>query len=73
MSVPIRGPLKNRHTQPLPSALRPFSEADVSETGKTCGDCGLCCKLLGIEAIKKAPGQWCGHFRKGVGGCGIYE
>lgn len=44
----------------------------MSETGKSCGDCGLCCKLLGIDAIDKAPGQWCGHFRKGGGGCGIY-
>ena len=39
----------------------------MSESGKSCGDCGLCCKLLGIDAIDKAPGKWCGHFRKGVG------
>lgn len=39
---------------------------------KSCGDCGLCCKLLGVEAIDKPSGAWCGHFRKGVGGCGIY-
>ena len=39
---------------------------------KSCGDCGLCCKLLGIEAINKQPGSWCGHFKRGGGGCGIY-
>ena len=38
---------------------------------KSCGDCSLCCKLMGIEALAKPAGQWCGHFRKGAG-CGIY-
>ena len=38
---------------------------------RTCGDCGMCCKLMGVAAIDKAPHSWCGHFRKG-GGCGIY-
>jgi hypothetical protein len=38
---------------------------------KSCGDCGLCCKLLGITALDKAPGSWCGHFERG-GGCGVY-
>jgi hypothetical protein len=40
--------------------------------GKSCGDCSLCCKLLGVDALEKAPGQWCAHFKRG-GGCGIYE
>ena len=38
---------------------------------KSCGDCGLCCKLLGVEAIGKAPGKMCAHFRRGLG-CRIY-
>lgn len=38
---------------------------------RTCGDCGMCCKLMGVAAIDKAPHAWCGHFRKGAG-CGIY-
>ncbi|EJL32797.1 hypothetical protein PMI01_02436 [Caulobacter sp. AP07] len=38
---------------------------------RTCGDCGMCCKLMGVKAIDKAPHVWCGHFRKGAG-CGIY-
>ena len=39
---------------------------------RTCGDCGLCCKLMGVSALAKAPHSWCGHFKKGAG-CGIYE
>ncbi|NEX92118.1 YkgJ family cysteine cluster protein [Caulobacter sp. 17J65-9] len=38
---------------------------------KSCGDCSLCCKLLGIASIAKEPGSWCGHYRRGSG-CGIY-
>lgn len=40
--------------------------------GKACGSCGLCCKVLAIEALEKPDGVWCGHFKKG-GGCGYYE
>ncbi|MDB5454656.1 MAG: hypothetical protein JWP92_241 [Caulobacter sp.] len=39
---------------------------------RTCGACGLCCKLMGVAALAKAPHSWCGHFQKGVG-CGVYE
>lgn len=39
---------------------------------KSCGSCGLCCKVLAIEALDKPDGAWCGHFKKG-GGCGFYE
>lgn len=42
----------------------------MTET-KSCGDCSLCCKLLGVAALEKPAGQWCAHFRKGAG-CGIY-
>ena len=38
---------------------------------KSCGDCGMCCKLMGVEALRKPPHAWCGHFRKGAG-CAIY-
>lgn len=64
----------NKPSHPLAN-FRPLSISGmvVSEAGKSCGDCGLCCKLLGVEAIGKKNGQWCAHFRKGVGGCGIYE
>lgn len=38
---------------------------------KSCGDCTLCCKLLGVAALDKPAGQWCAHVRCGAG-CGIY-
>lgn len=44
----------------------------MSETGKSCGDCGLCCKLMGVDAIAKAPLTWCRQFKRGCG-CLIYE
>lgn len=40
--------------------------------GKSCGDCGLCCKLIGVESIAKPQFTWCWHFKK-TAGCGIYE
>lgn len=36
-----------------------------------CGDCRLCCKVLGIVELKKPVGKWCSHTCKA--GCGIYE
>lgn len=37
----------------------------------TCGECGACCKLLGIETLGKPAGPWCEHFFEG--GCRIYD
>jgi hypothetical protein len=31
----------------------------------------MCCKLLGVEELKKHPNVWCGHVQKRKG-CGIY-
>lgn len=44
-----------------------------SPTGRVCGDCSLCCKLLAIEELGKVEGQWCRHCRPGAGACTIYE
>jgi len=46
-----------------------MTEGVASE--RSCGDCGLCCKLLGVQAIDKSPGKWCAHFKRGAG-CRIY-
>lgn len=43
----------------------------MAADGKNCGPCGLCCKLLGVEAIAKPPGKMCAEFKRGVG-CRIY-
>lgn len=39
---------------------------------KSCGDCGLCCKLMGVSALGKPAGKWCRQFSK-TSGCAIYE
>jgi hypothetical protein len=44
----------------------------MKTTKRECGNCNLCCKLLGISEIKKPPGQWCGHVKCGKG-CAIYD
>ena len=44
---------------------------DLTAAGKTCGDCGLCCKLMGVTALEKPAGKWCRHFSK-AGGCAVY-
>lgn len=40
--------------------------------GKSCGDCGMCCKLLAIQSLDKPAGAWCGHFKRAAG-CSVYE
>lgn len=39
--------------------------------GNHCGECGLCCKLLGAPSLGKPPRKRCVHFRR-AGGCAIY-
>ncbi|WP_235561526.1 YkgJ family cysteine cluster protein [Brevundimonas sp. Root1279] len=39
---------------------------------KSCGDCGLCCKLMGVAALDKPAGKWCAHFGK-ARGCSVYQ
>ena len=39
---------------------------------RTCGECTLCCKLLGVEELHKAAGAWCELVQIGKG-CGDYE
>ena len=36
----------------------------------SCGECGMCCKLLGVGSLDKVAGPWCHHFK---GGCEIYQ
>ena len=39
---------------------------------RECGDCTMCCKIMGIIELDKPPGIWCGHC-KPARGCAIYE
>jgi len=40
--------------------------------GRSCQGCTMCCKIMGIPEIDKAPWQWCKHCDIGVG-CKIYD
>ena len=39
---------------------------------KSCGECGMCCKLLAIAPLDKPAGAWCVNFRRGAG-CAVYS
>ncbi|KRA56748.1 hypothetical protein ASD79_16950 [Caulobacter sp. Root655] len=41
-------------------------------TGRECGECGQCCKLIGVRELEKAPHVWCRYYKRGKG-CGVYE
>lgn len=41
-------------------------------SGRVCGDCQLCCKLVPVPAIEKPAGKRCKHARTGKG-CVIYD
>ncbi len=39
----------------------------------TCGNCKLCCKLLGVKELDKPAGKWCDHCDKtGTLGCRVH-
>lgn len=40
--------------------------------GRSCGECSLCCKVMGVPEVKPDY-QWCPHCKPGRGGCGIYS
>jgi hypothetical protein len=42
------------------------------ETGRQCGDCQLCCKLLPVTTLDKGANQRCRHQRVGKG-CMVYR
>lgn len=39
---------------------------------RTCGECTLCCKLMGVPEIPKAPAKWCADCDREKG-CRVYE
>lgn len=44
---------------------------DDKGTGRECGTCTLCCKLLPVKRLGKAAGERCTHAKHGKG-CAIY-
>jgi hypothetical protein len=57
--------LSLRHTQ---QEITPA----VTKTGRRCGECSLCCRLLDVQELKPT-GEWCPHCKPGAGGCTIYQ
>ena len=57
--------------------MMPVNEAQIEalkhRSGRDCGSCSLCCRVLDIDELKKPGGQWCKHCRPGNGGCSIYS
>ena len=43
----------------------------MSANPRHCGDCSLCCKVLGIPELNKPKDEWCPNFAAGIG-CRIY-
>ena len=41
------------------------------KTQNACDGCSMCCKLLGVEELKKPVNKWCDHCTHTS--CGIYE
>jgi hypothetical protein len=48
-------------------------KAQVTKTGRKCGDCSLCCKLVPVPSIDKPENVWCKHCKPGKGGCAIQD
>lgn len=42
------------------------------ETKRECGNCTLCCKMLGVAELKKEQNKWCVHCKIHKG-CMIYS
>lgn len=50
-------------------------DARLTETGRSCGSCTLCCKIFGVPELNKPAGQWCPHCDvtgSSGGGCRIH-
>lgn len=44
----------------------------MTTTTRTCGDCTLCCKLMGVPELKKPAARWCPACDQGRG-CSTYD
>src|SRR5262249_6364064 len=55
------------------TASQEWIEAHKRITGRECGECSACCKVLDVLELDKPAHQWCKHCRPGRGGCLIYD
>jgi hypothetical protein len=51
------------------SAVQKDADWAGPHEGRECGDCYACCVHLGIDELKKYPGQTCKHLDGGLGAC----
>jgi hypothetical protein len=62
----------------MTKVFRTIDEADAfitkskTITGRSCGTCSLCCRLLDVPEAGKLDHEWCPHCRPGKG-CLIYQ
>lgn len=47
-----------------------FDNSAAAANGRDCGECNLCCTLVGVKSLGKLPGKSCIH--QCASGCGIY-
>jgi hypothetical protein len=49
-----------------------YIAARMKVTGRQCGACSMCCRLLDVPEVGKPDHEWCPHCRPGHG-CQIYD
>jgi hypothetical protein len=59
-------------THPIRDARAVARAESRCHSGRACGSCTLCCKVIAVADFDKLPGVWCPHCVRGKG-CGIYE
>lgn len=52
-------------------SLEQMKPEDLAKSGRSCGSCRLCCRVVAVIELGKPKGTWCEHA--GPKGCGIYE
>ena len=63
------------HVASLPVSVQTAVDLIAERTrhsGRECGSCSLCCRVLEITELAKPAHTWCRHCRPGKGGCSIY-
>lgn len=44
----------------------------MTTDARSCGECTLCCKLMGVPELKKPSAKWCPDCDQGKG-CTVYD
>lgn len=76
-----QAPAPRDSTSPSAAGLISDAASDAAESyrnlvsGRSCGDCRVCCRLPDIPELDKPINTWCKHtdLETAGGGCGIYE